>query len=62
MVTKKKKIPTIGLSFLGRNWLLLTRLARMGFSREEAIRIVKRMEENDETMEAAIRKEKERKA
>jgi len=57
----KKKIPVIGLTFLGRNWLLLVRLNRMGFSREEAIRIVKRMEENDETMEEAIRKEKREK-
>ena len=52
----------IGRDFIGRNWLLLVRLGRMGFSKEEAIRIVKRMEENDETMEEAIRKEKKRKA
>ena len=58
MVTKKKKIPTIGLSFLGRNWLLLVRLNRMGFSREEAIRIVKRMEQEDEDMYEAIKAER----
>jgi len=58
----KKKIPVIGRDFIGRNWLLLVRLGRMGFSKEEAIRIAKRMEQNNETMEEAIRKEKERKA
>jgi len=58
----KKDIPIIGRDFIGRNWLLLARLGRMGFSKEEAIRIAKRMEQNNETMEEAIRKEKERKA
>jgi len=58
MVTKKKKIPVIGLTFLGRNWLLLVRLNRMGFSREEAIRIVKRMEQEDEDMYEAIKAER----
>jgi len=49
--------PIIGLSFLGRNWLLLVRLARMGFHREKAIKIVKRMEKTGDSLNKVIKEE-----
>lgn len=53
----KDRIETLGLSFLDRNWLLFTRLAKRGFSKEKAEKIVRRMEKTGEDMEEAIRRE-----
>ena len=50
----KDKSNVIGLSFLDRNWLLLTRLADMGFDKEKAEKIVRRMEKTGERMDDAI--------
>jgi len=49
--------PIIGLSFFGRNWLLLVRLARMGFHRERAIKMVKRMEKTEDSLNKVMNKE-----
>jgi len=49
--------PAIGLSFLGRNWLLLVRLARLGFHREKAIKMVKRMERTEDSLGKVIKQE-----
>jgi len=53
----KDRSETLGLSFLDRNWILFSRLAKKAFSKEKAEKIVKRMEKTGEDMEEAIHKE-----
>ena len=43
-VKNKKEAPKIGVDFLGRNWLILVRLARLGYSPSRAKRLARSME------------------
>lgn len=40
----KKKPILVGVDLIGRNWLILVKLNRLGFSSEEALKIAKAME------------------
>lgn len=40
----KQKGREIDKDFISRNWLALTRLARMGYNKKESIRIMKEIE------------------
>lgn len=44
LVEEEKPNNCIGVDLIGRNWLLLTRLSRMGFASRDALRIVKAIE------------------
>jgi hypothetical protein len=44
LVEAEKPNNCIGVDLIGRNWLLLTRLSRMGFVSQDALKIVKAME------------------
>ena len=56
----KQKLHDIDKDFVSRNWLFLTRLARMGYSPEEAKRIMRDIEAGKISFKDLIEKSQEK--